>query len=93
MPDTENMAVSPHRRRTIRRVNASVMRVTKISVERTTRNLLVKLPLTAADYLNIEGSTAEIFATPLNGVVQLSGFQPNIAVPAARISEDDFVAQ
>ena len=84
---------TPLRNRTIRRVNASAIRITKVSVEKTTRGLIVKLPLVAADYLQITDADTEIFATPVNGVVQLSSFQPNIAIPASRISEDDFVEQ
>ena len=91
--DSNPISTSPIRRRTIRRVNASAIRITKVSVERTTRSLIVKLPLVAADYLQVGDGATEIFATPVNGVVQLSSFQPNIAIPASRISEDDFVEQ
>jgi hypothetical protein len=70
----------------------SQITISRVSVEKTSRTLVVKLPLAAAKYLNL-GKARELFAVPINGVVQLSGFQPNIALPAAKIVAEDFVEQ
>ena len=50
------------------------------------------MPIAAARYLNLGPESTELFATPTGGVVQLSSFQPNIAIPVSKITEDDFVA-
>jgi hypothetical protein len=86
MPDPTSTPV-----RTVRRARPQ-LRISRVSVEKTARFLVVKLPLTAVDYLNIEDSD-ELFAVPVNGVVQLSGFQPNLAIPVTRIAAEDFVEQ
>lgn len=74
-----------------RRIRTQI-RISRVSVEKTGRNLIVKLPIAAARYLNIE-NVNELYAVPINGVVQLSGFQPNLTIPVTNIGAEDFVEQ
>jgi hypothetical protein len=66
------------------------IKIVKVGVAFDTRSVVIKLPIAAARYLNIDPENKDLFAVPVNGVVQLSNFQPNITIPVSRITEDDF---
>jgi hypothetical protein len=91
MPDTDTIETSEVSTTTRRRTPQ--FRVTRVGIQRTARSIIVTLPASAGQYLNINEDTESLFAVPVNGVVQLANFQPNIAIPVSRISEDDFIEQ
>ena len=90
MPDT--IPTPENTTRPTTRSVRSQIRISRVTVERSSRNLIIKLPISAAQYLNI-GEQDSVYATPINGVVQISGFQPNIAIPVASQTEEDYVEQ
>ena len=51
----------------------------------------VKLPRKVADYFEL--SKPEIFWSPGDGVIQLSGSQPHVVIPMMSVSADKFIAR
>ena len=66
------------------------VQITRVSVHRDAGNLIIKLPLDTVECLNLRDNAASLFAIPVNGVVQLSSFMPNVSIPVDHITEDDF---
>jgi hypothetical protein len=55
------------------------------------RFITIKLPKKVATYLELEGG--EIHWSAINGVVQLSGNRPDIAIPMMGVNVDAFIPQ
>ena len=53
--------------------------------------ITIKLPKKVADYLDLEKN--ELFWSPVNGVIQLSGTEPHMSIPMMSITADRFIAQ
>lgn len=51
----------------------------------------IQLPIKVAEYLQL--AKPEVFWTPINGVVQLSGGEPHIIIPMMSVSTDKFLPQ
>lgn len=66
-------------------------RVFTAPVEDLGREVVITFPKKVLDYLNVSGD--EIFWSPVNGVIQLSGKQPRMVIPMINVSEDDFLPQ
>jgi hypothetical protein len=63
--------------------------VTPVTIEG--KYITIKLPKKVATYLELEGG--EIHWSAVNGVVQLSGNRPDIAIPMMGVNVDAFVPQ
>lgn len=82
-------------------------RVTSKSVSRTTKALpmdgkdagksvVIELPDFAVEYLGIKKGKLKdtpLFITPINGVIQISAYEPSVTIPAISENVEDFVAQ
>jgi hypothetical protein len=53
--------------------------------------ITIRLPKKVAEYFELDKN--EIFWSPVNGVIQLSGSQPHIVIPMMSVTPDRFVAQ
>lgn len=71
----------------------SKLKIVRVGCKITENGLLVSLPKAAIQYLGITDKNKVVFAVPIEGIIQLSAQAPNIAIPVARITEDDFVKQ
>ena len=91
MPDSVKQNTTPTR--ILAKKVRTQVNISRVTIERTAKTLIVKLPLTAARYLHLDENSTELFATPINGVVQLSGFQPNMTIPVVNLTADDFMEQ
>ena len=56
-----------------------------------TTSVVVKLPLDVAKYLGISDNI--VYWAAVNGVVQLSGAEPNIVIPMIGVRANSFVSQ
>jgi len=54
-------------------------------------NITITLPKKLIDYLDLQDG--EIFWSPVNGVVQISGTQPHMIIPMITVDEDTFLPQ
>ncbi len=54
-------------------------------------NITVTLPKKLIDYLNLKDG--EVFWSPVNGVVQISGMPPHMIIPMMTVDEDGFIPQ
>ena len=51
----------------------------------------IKLPKKVAEFLDL--NKAEVFWSPINGVIQLSGREPHMVIPMMSVGTDVFIAQ
>lgn len=54
--------------------------------------VVVKFPASVAKYLDIQNG-GKVFWVPVNGVVQVSGKQPNVTIPVMNVGLDAFIPQ
>lgn len=54
--------------------------------------VIVKFPASVAKYLDIQNG-GKVFWVPVNGVVQVSGKQPNVTIPVMNVGLDAFIPQ
>ncbi len=66
-------------------------RVFKAPVEVGRDNVVITLPKSVIDYINISGE--EIFWAPVNGVIQICGTQPHMVIPMMSIDDGSFMPQ
>lgn len=66
-------------------------RVFKAPVETNGEEIIVKFPAKVLEYLNVDAD--ELFWSPVNGVIQISGKQPHMVIPMINIDEDSFLPQ
>ena len=53
--------------------------------------ITIKLPRRVAEYFDLDKH--EIFWSPINGVIQLSGNQPHMVIPMMSVNTNQFIAQ
>jgi hypothetical protein len=53
--------------------------------------ITIKLPKKVAEYFDLDKH--EIFWSPINGVIQLSGSQPHMVIPMMSVNTKQFIAQ
>lgn len=69
------------------------IRVFKAPIEVGRAGVTLVLPKTVLKYINADEGTAELFWSPVNGVVQISGEQPHMIIPMMSVNEDEFLPQ
>jgi hypothetical protein len=60
-------------------------------VEMTNEGLSVFLPKELVSYLNIDNG--KIHWVAINGVVQISGFEPNTVIPIVSLTKESFISK
>ena len=65
--------------------------ISRVKVKVLSKKVVVELPKAAANYLRLTGESSQIYAVPINGVVQLASMAPTVTIPVSRITEDDFI--
>jgi len=66
-------------------------RVFKAPVAVGRENITITLPKKVAEYLGLSDGKAEVHWAPVNGVIQISGNEPNATIPMMSLSENTFV--
>lgn len=69
------------------------IRVFKAPMEVGHNNVTIVLPREVLDYINADEDAAELYWSPVNGVIQISGEQPRMIIPMISVNENEFVPQ
>lgn len=86
MPTETQPTTAPKRKRTV--IKSGQFFKTKAEI--TSKCVTIRLPLSVAKYLELENGK-EVYFSPINGVVQLSGNVPNISIPVLNVSTSGFI--
>jgi hypothetical protein len=62
-----------------------------VPVKISQKDITIKLPLKVAEYFQL--NKPEVYWTPVNGVIQLSGNQPQLVIPMMTVAKNQFVPQ
>lgn len=69
------------------------IRVFKAPMEVGRESVTIVLPREVLDYIKADEDGAELYWSPVNGVIQISGEQPHMIIPMISINEDEFLPQ
>ncbi len=69
------------------------IRVFKAPMEVTRESVTITLPKNVLDYIKADEEKAEVYWSPVNGVIQISGEQPHMIIPMLSVSDEEFLPQ
>ena len=69
------------------------IRVFKAPMQVGRNGVTIVLPKEVLDYINADEDNAELYWSPVNGVIQISGAQPHMIIPMLSVNTNEFEAQ
>ena len=54
---------------------------------------VIEFPKSIIDYFDLNPDNPEIYWTPINGVIQLSGREPGMVIPMISVNADEFIPE
>lgn len=80
------------KRKTKQGLNGKI-RVFKAPMKVTRDGVTITLPRNVLGYIKADEDGAEVYWSPVNGVVQISGEQPHMIIPMLSVNDDGFLPQ